>query len=650
MKNTTFLFFIFVFTCLSVKSQNLETYKDSISVEIKKIDSDSLKAKRFYKESLYALQRLNELELTKQYVDSAMHYSKISGFKNSEAKCHFMYGLLERLSGNYEKALDHLAKNIKFFEKDSTNKAYALYQVGIIHRNLGDYENSLKTYFEILNIFEHKKDSFAMASTYNSIANIYGEIDRYDEAISNYENANAIFYQKDKKRDQANTKRNIAEIYLRTSDTIRSREFAEQSLAIAQETEEDYTIGGAYYMLGRTYLSSDSKQAINYYLKAKPLLEKAGYSNTLIDFYNDLGSFYEEHNQSSEALVYYNKSLGLLENSNSLPQAKNTYYGLSNSYFKNQDYRKAFDFQSKYITAKDSILNDENIKSINLLQKQFETEKKNKEIIEQQLELKQQDTEIEQKNNQLIYMSGITLFLLVAGLLTWLVFQQKQKRKSQEIITLKREYQIKSLESLIEGEEKERFRIAKELHDGVNGDLSAIKFKLSSLLEMNNKVIKEAITMIDNSCEQVRTISHNLVPPSLENFNLIEASEEYCFNLNDMHTQEIVFQHLGDSFSVSKSSEINIFRIIQELVSNSIKHADADEINVQISCRENHLSLSVEDNGIGFDPKTVKSDGIGLKNIQSRVDYLQATMDVLSNEDGTSYTIEMDINKLNDNN
>lgn len=644
------LFFTFFFTFLSVKSQTHQTYKDSILVEIKKTDSDSLKAKRFYTESLYALQRLNELELSMQYVDSAMHYSKISGYKDSEAKCHFMYGLLERVSGNYEKALDHLAKNIKFFEKDSTNKAYALYQVGIIHRNLGDYENSLKTYFEILNIFEHKKDSFAMASTYNSIANIYGEIDRYDEAISNYENANVIFLKKDKKRDQANAKRNIAEMYLRKTDTLKSRKFAEQSLVIAQVINEEYATGNAYYMLGRTYLSSNSNQALKYYLKAKPLIEKVGFSNTLMAFYNDLGSFYEELNQSSEALIYYNKSLGLLENSNNLPHAKNTYYGLSNSYFKKQDYKKAFDFQSKYITAKDSILNDENIKSINLLQKQFETEKKNKEIIEQQLELKQQDNEIQQKNNQLIYMSGIALFLLVAALLTWLVFQQKQKRKSQELLTLKREYQIKSLESLIEGEEKERFRIAKELHDGVNGDLSAIKFKLSSLLEMNNKVIKEAITMIDNSCEQVRTISHNLVPPTLENFNLIEASEEYCFNLNEMHTQEIVFQHLGDSFSVSKSSEINIFRIIQELVTNSLKHADADEINVQISCRENHLSLSVEDNGIGFDPKTVTSDGIGLKNIQSRVDYLQAIMDVLSNEDGTSYTIEMDINKLNDNN
>ena len=197
---------------------------------------------------------------------------------------------------------------------------------------------------------------------------------------------------------------------------------------------------------------------------------------------------------------------------------------------------------------------------------------------------------------------------------------------------------------MIEGEEKERFRIAKELHDGVNGDLSAIKFKLSTLLEMNNTVIKEAITMIDNSCNQVRAISHNLVPPSLENFNLLEAIEEYCEKSDASHSQNITFQHLGEKVNISKKEEINIFRIIQELVTNSIKHANATEINVQISCRNKIMQITVEDNGKGFNIDTIENKGIGLKNIQSRVDYLHANLDVLSNKKGTSTTIEIDKN------
>ena len=247
-------------------------------------------------------------------------------------------------------------------------------------------------------------------------------------------------------------------------------------------------------------------------------------------------------------------------------------------------------------------------------------------------------------------MTATAIVLLITSILLFLFFKQRQKRKTQEILTLKREHQVKTLEALIEGEENERFRIAKELHDGVNGDLSAIKYKLSSLLGMNNKVITEAIAMIDDSCKQVRAISHDLVPPSLENFNLVEATEIYCTNLNDTNTEtEVEFQHLGDPIEVAKKVEINMFRIIQELVNNSIKHAKSSMINVQISNRKQHIQITVEDNGIGFNKDDVRTNGIGLKNVRSRVDYLNASMDLISNTNGTSYTIDIDIDQLNDN-
>ncbi len=115
------------------------------------------------------------------------------------------------------------------------------------------------------------------------------------------------------------------------------------------------------------------------------------------------------------------------------------------------------------------------------------------------------------------------------------------------------------------------------------------------------------------------------------------------------HPQQINFQYIGDDFSIPKNAEINIFRIIQELVTNSIKHAKATEVNVQMSCRKNTIQLTIEDNGKGFDKSEVVTDGIGLKNVQSRIDYLQATIDLISNKQGTSYAIEIETEKLNDN-
>jgi signal transduction histidine kinase len=229
----------------------------------------------------------------------------------------------------------------------------------------------------------------------------------------------------------------------------------------------------------------------------------------------------------------------------------------------------------------------------------------------------------------------------------WMYFKQRQKRKNQELLVLKNEAQISSLESLIEGEEKERFRIAKELHDGVNGDLSAIKHKLNTLLELNNKTIKEAVIMIDKSCEQVRAISHNLVPPALENFDLESAISDYCTNMNSVHEAQITFDYLGDTMNSPKLVEVNIFRITQELVTNSIKHADATEINVQLSFRNNTIQLAVDDNGKGFDVLNVKSTGIGLSNVKNRVAFLNGEIDFVSSENGTSVNILIVTSKIN---
>ena len=161
--------------------------------------------------------------------------------------------------------------------------------------------------------------------------------------------------------------------------------------------------------------------------------------------------------------------------------------------------------------------------------------------------------------------------------------------------------------------------------------------------------INEAISMIDTSCKQVRAISHNLVPPFLENFNLLEAIEGYCTNMDAIHKQKIRFHHIGETIGLDKKQEANIFRIVQELVTNSIKHADATEIKVQLSSRDDTVQLTIEDNGKGYDTNAAQKEGIGLKNIKSRVDYLNASIDVIANKQGTSTTIEIDISKLNDN-
>ena len=624
-----------------------QKFKDSIANEITKL-SDSLKAQKYYNASFYALQRLNDLKLSRLYADSSLYYAKLSGFKDSEAKSHFQFGLLERIDGNYEKALQHLDKNIKYFKNDSILIAYSLFQVGVIHKTLGDYENGLKTYLSILEIFEKKKDSFAIASTLNSIGNIYGDMKKPDEAIQNYSKALQIFEAKKANRDIANAYENIGKMHLIKGKIEDGRASIKKGLTIARNIKEDFQIAKALLALGKTYLDTNPDKALSYFDESRILLENKNYNRDLIPVYIDIGHVYKLKQKNTKAVEFYTKALYLAQEFHEVPYLKDAFKGLFQANEALRNYDEAFKFQSKYMAIKDSLFTSENLKIVNLLQKQFETKNKDNEINLQKLQLEQQKNQLQKRKMQTNYAFGIATFLLLAMIGLWMFYKQNQKRKNQELLVLKNEVHINSLESLIEGEEKERLRISKELHDGVNGDLSAIKHKLNSLIELNNKTIEEAVEMIDKSCEQVRAISHNLVPPALENFDLKSAASDYCTNMNNIHSQKITFNYLGDNVVLPKIVEINIFRIIQELVTNSIKHASANNIDVQLSIRENNIQLAVEDDGEGFDISNLTTEGIGISNIKHRVSFLNGEIDIASNKEGTFVNIFMDKTRFND--
>ncbi len=623
--------------------QTKDTYKDSIIEAIAKLPSDGDKGEHYYDAATYALRRLNQPELCRMFIDSTQFYAKRSKKDTLNAQCYFMYGLLERLEGNYDKALEYLDKNISFFKTDSINKAYALFQVASIYRKQGDYEKSLLNYIEIQTIFEHKKDTNALAYAYNSIANIYGDMEEPDQALENYQNALTLFEALGRKQSQALTLSNMAEIYLRKGDTLVSRATNRRALILSEELDDAFGSASSCYNIGRTYLGDGSNVALSYFQKAEPIFEMLNRRSKLLDLYNDMAKHYQLQGAVNNSLKYYNKALQLLDELQYPLQAKNTYQGLSDNYKKLKRFEEAYNYQVKYVTVKDALFNEENLKTINTLEKQFETAEKNKAIVEQELEIEQQKLDLQKKQSQNRIMLGLTVFLLLSTLLLVLWYRQYTKRKNQEIKSIKQEQKLKTLASLIEGEEKERIRIARELHDSVNADLSSVKFKLNTILEQNNKVINEAVNMIDKSCEQVRAISHNLVPPSIKNFSLLEALRDFCETKNSLHDQEVSFSVIGNPIPLTKNQELNIYRIVQELVANSLKHAQAKTIMVQLAFNNNTLHISVEDDGVGFKNDVNFKSGIGLENVKARIDYLNGELDLTTDDKGTSFEINIDL-------
>ncbi|WP_187388129.1 tetratricopeptide repeat-containing sensor histidine kinase [Seonamhaeicola marinus] len=566
---------------------------------------------------------------------------------------YYFMGLYHRDIGEINKAKESYKKAIQLVDSVANKQKFA--QILSAYANLlsgtDELDEQISYFTRALKIKESIGDKSKIAITQYNFSNVYRHagidtlaIDYLKRAMSNAEASG-------QKGLKAHILNNLTIFALKNNELEKANTYLMESEKICKEIGSNLLCFNTFLQKGR-YLDKLKKigEAEAAFFTSLEYAKKRGVPQDIMLAHTYLGKHYELFNNPKKAILNFKKAQEQDPANAERIMSPFSYMSWSRAESKLGNYKKSNEYLQKHVKIMDSLSSEKNKKSLANAEAKYQTAKKDKEIATKQLEIKEKETEIQKEKAQNNYMLGAIVFLTIATILLVVLFKQRQKRKNQELLTLRREFQIKTLESLIEGEEKERHRVARELHDGVNGDLAAIKYKLSTLLEMNNNVIKEAITMIDDSCKQVRAISHNLIPPSLENFNLLEATQVYCSNLNEVtQNLEITFQHLGETIEIPKKAEVNAFRIIQELVTNAIRHAEASQIDVQISSRDNAIQITVEDDGKGFDKNNVKSDGIGLSNVQSRVDYLNATTDFISNNQGTSYTIDIDKDKVNGN-
>jgi signal transduction histidine kinase len=272
----------------------------------------------------------------------------------------------------------------------------------------------------------------------------------------------------------------------------------------------------------------------------------------------------------------------------------------------------------------DSIFGIEKTKQIEELNTRYETEKKEGMIHEQQSEIDIQ---------KIIIGAAIALIILASllGFTQYRRYQWKQEAKMRSAILKQQEEATKAV---IEAEEGERQRIAKDLHDGVGQMMSAVKMNLSayeSNAQFKNEEEKQSfeniISLVDESCKEVRSVSHNMMPNALLKNSLASAIREFIDKLDQNKLQVHLYTE-GLEERLDSNIETVLYRVIQECVNNVIKHADANTLDISVIREVNEITATIEDNGKGFDTNTEEiSDGIGLKNIRTRVEYLKGTVD-----------------------
>lgn len=247
--------------------------------------------------------------------------------------------------------------------------------------------------------------------------------------------------------------------------------------------------------------------------------------------------------------------------------------------------------------------------------------------------------------NEFVYIIFYILLFLILVMVAIVLFITKSRKKIFEKEIEKKDLEIKLqkdvLQATILSQETERNRIAQDLHDEISSKLIAVSLNLhllqSAKTQTNAKpeIIENIITINQNTIENARKIAHDLLPPVLEKFGLNAAVEELALNYNNSKSINISFKSEVDFKPISSQKQLQIFRIIQELVNNSIKHGRASQIQIQFTSSNQTIQCKYLDNGLGFDTndENIKK-GLGMRNIESRIDFLNG-----------SYTLDSQVNK-----
>ena len=235
--------------------------------------------------------------------------------------------------------------------------------------------------------------------------------------------------------------------------------------------------------------------------------------------------------------------------------------------------------------------------------------------------------------------------VLITGLFFFVIVYQRKMIKNQVALRrLEDERQQELLKAVIETQETERKRLAEDLHDSVGQVLSAIKLKLHKLdkqSEGKNEMLADTCKLTDECIQEIRNIIHNVLPPVLTDFGLIDALDALCNKINSSTPIQVSFSKKLANERFPSAVELTLYRIAQELFGNAVKHSEASSIHIELTKQHNALIMSFRDNGVGFKLDEVKQ-GFGIKNLHSRVQLINGKIDIYSKPlSGTITTIEI---------
>jgi two-component system, NarL family, sensor kinase len=534
----------------------------------------------------------------------------------------------------YKKAKEASVLAGKLGDKKWVARSYSL--MGVVEKNNGEYQKALDWHLKSLKINEELKDEYSLAISHNDIGVLYKVMKDYATALTHYEQSLEC-----KKAGMQNgiafTLSNIGTIYDQMEQNDKALDYYRQSLAKAKEINHEGAMVNALSNIGELLAKrGNAKEALPYFLESLTIDRKNDNKYGMILSQVNLGNVYKDLGNYPEAKKNLEEATGIAKAANAGPMLANCYQSLSGLYERTGDYKNALKYQQLYTGINDSLLNTERTKQMAEMQTKYETVKKEEEISRltqdtkiAALQLEQSELQSNQRKTLVIVLSVLVLFVIALSLL--LINRNQLKAREKLSSELLRQEQLRN-KAIIITQENERKRIAEELHDGIGQMMSAVKLNVAALeqnLKEKNEQYKSTIDLIDESCKELRNISHNMMPGILIKAGLIPAVKELVSKINSSGAINISVAADDPKIRLGETIEVNFFRIVQELITNIVKYANATEAQVSISMENNVFTIMIEDNGKGFDKEMLKtSPGNGWNNILSRINLLQGKIEI----------------------
>lgn len=526
--------------------------------------------------------------------------------------------------------------------------AYSFFNVAISYLKLGQYENAIRSIEESRTIFQRLGDRRNEGYIYNLLQAVANDMHQYRKGIGYGLKAIENLQTDSDKEYLCFSHNNLAlnYIFVQSYDSAKYHLEKAYELALANGVELVKTT----YHINLALIALRQQNPDSLYCHALHALAQAR-KNELHEYESaalyGLSSYYLSKKDYINTKRYADSSLQLADIYNLRKEKQLLYPLLSNYYFAIQNTKMGNYYAQQDELLRDSTLNESITRNTIDLEKKYETERKDVQIQLQQTELKQQSI-----LTWFLVASAIGLSIIL--LLSYRNYRNRQKLHQTRIDELQKEKQLSAIEAVLKGEEQERTRLAKELHDGMGGMLSGIKYSFINMKETIDltpekvQAFDRNLDMLDTSIREMRRVAHNLMPEILVKYGLNTALKEFCNDISRSGVIPVVYQPMGlERVDVDQSTSLAVYRIVQELVHNAIKHAAAKTVLVQIHASEQDriLSVTVEDDGKGFDRYAFHNkSGIGWINIQNRVEFLKGRVDVSSAPGGgTSVLVEIDI-------